>query len=43
VKTIRLSAKGFAEFVLAGPSKKAQIVRNIQKLKSIEAQVVVHY
>lgn len=41
--SIRLSAKGFAEFVMAGPSKKAQIVRNILKPKSTEAQVVVLY
>jgi hypothetical protein len=40
---IPLSAKGFAEFVLGGPSKKAQIVRNILKPKSKEAQVVVLY
>lgn len=40
---IGLSAKGFAEFVMAGPSKKAQIVRNILKPKSAEAQVVVLY
>lgn len=40
---IALSAKGFAEFVMAGPSKKAQIVRNILKPKSTEAQVVVLY
>lgn len=38
-----LSAKGFAEFVLAGPSKKAQIVRNMLKPKSKEAQVIVLY
>jgi hypothetical protein len=43
MKTIPLSAKGFAEFVLAGPSKKAQIVRNILKPKSKEAQVIVLY
>jgi hypothetical protein len=41
MKTI--SAKGFAEFVLAGPSKKAQIVRNMLKPKSKEAQVIVLY
>jgi hypothetical protein len=40
---ISLSAKGFAEFVLAGPSKEAQIVRNILKPKSKEAQVIVLY
>jgi hypothetical protein len=40
---IPLSAKGFAEFVLAGPSKRATIVRNILKPKSKEAQVVVLY
>ena len=40
---IPLSAKGFAEFVLAGPSKKAQIVRNILRPKSKEAQVIVLY
>jgi len=34
MKTIPISAKGFAEFVLAGPSKKATIVRNILKPKS---------
>ena len=43
MKTIPLSAKGFAEFVLAGPSKKATIVRNILKPKSTEAQVIVLY
>lgn len=43
MKTIPLSAKGFAEFVLAGPSKKASIVRNILKPKSAEAQVIVLY
>lgn len=43
MEIIPLSAKGFAEFVLAGPSKKAQIVRNILKPKSTEAQVIVHY
>ena len=43
METIPLSAKGFAEFVLAGPSKKAQIVRNILKPKSKEAQVIVLY
>lgn len=41
--TISLSAKGFAEFVLGGPSKKAQIVRNILKPRSKEAQVIVLY
>jgi hypothetical protein len=41
MKTIRISAKGFAEFVLAGPSKKARIVRNILKPKSKEAQAIV--
>lgn len=40
---IPLSSKGFAEFVLAGPSKKAQIVRNILKPKSKEAQMIVLY
>ena len=40
---IPLSAKGFAEFVLAGPSKKAQIVRNILKPKSKEARMIVLY
>ena len=40
---IAISAKGFAEFVLAGPSEKARIVRNILKPKSTEAQVVVLY
>src|SRR6202140_2839499 len=40
---IPLSAKGFAEFVLAGPSKKATIVRNILKPKSTEAQVIALY
>jgi hypothetical protein len=40
---IRLSAKGFAEFVLAGASKKAQIVRNIKKPKSTEAKIIVQY
>jgi hypothetical protein len=40
---IPLSAKGFAEFVLAGPSKKARIIRNILKPKSKEAQVIVLY
>ena len=43
MKTIPISAKGFAEFVLAGPSKKATIVRNILKPKSKDAQVVVLY
>jgi hypothetical protein len=43
MKTIRISAKGFAEFVLAGPSKKAGIVRNILKPKSKEAQAIVLY
>ena len=43
MKTIRISAKGFAEFVLAGPSKKARIVRNILKPKSKEAQAIVLY
>ena len=43
MKTIPISAKGFAEFVLAGPSKKATIVRNILKPKSKEAQVIVLY
>jgi|SRR5579872_1007765 len=43
MKTIPLSAKGFAEFVLTGPSKKASIVRNILKPKSPEAQVIVRY
>ena len=43
MKTIRISAKGFAEFVLAGPSKKALIVRNILKPKSKEAQAIVLY
>jgi len=40
---IPLSAKGFAEFVLASPSKKAQIIRNILKPKSKEAQIIVLY
>lgn len=40
---ISLSAKGFAEFVLAGPSKKEQIVRNILRPKAKEAQVIVLY
>jgi hypothetical protein len=43
MKTIQISAKGFAEFVLAGPSKKARIVRNILKPKSKEAQAIVLY
>lgn len=43
MKPIRISAKGFAEFVLAGPSKKARIVRNILKPKSKEAQAIVLY
>ncbi|HLW84033.1 MAG TPA: hypothetical protein VKR60_02390 [Candidatus Sulfotelmatobacter sp.] len=43
MKTIPISAKGFAEFVLAGPSRKATIVRNILKPKSKEAQVIVLY
>jgi len=38
-----LSAKAFAEFVLAGPSKKAQIVRNILKPKSKEAKAIALY
>ncbi|SRR6266404_3253971 len=38
-----ITAKGFAEFVLAGPSKRAQIVRNILKPKSKEAKVIVLY
>jgi hypothetical protein len=40
---IQVSAKAFAEFVLAGPSKKATIVRNILKPKSTEAQVIALY
>ena len=43
MKTIRISAKGFAEFVLAGPSKKTRIVANILKPKSKEAQAIVLY
>jgi hypothetical protein len=43
MKTIPISAKGFADFVLAGPSKKATIVRNILKPKSTQAQVIVLY
>ena len=43
MKIIPISAKGFAEFILAGPSKKAQIVRNILRPKSKEAQVIVLY
>lgn len=43
MKTVPLSAKGFAEFILAGPSKRATIVRNIQKPRSKEAQVIVRY
>ena len=40
---IPLSAKAFAEFVVGGPSKKSQIVRNILKPKSKEAQIIAHY
>ncbi len=40
---IPISAKAFAQFVLGGPSKKAQIVRTILKPKSKEAQVIVLY
>jgi hypothetical protein len=43
MKIIPISAKGFAEFVLAGPSKKATIVRNILRPQSKEAQVIVRY
>jgi hypothetical protein len=40
---ISLSAKGFAEFVLAGPSKRATIIRNILKPKSADAKVIALY
>ena len=40
---IPLSAKAFAEFVLGGPSKKSQIVRNILKPTSQEAKIIAHY
>jgi hypothetical protein len=41
--TISISAKGFAEFVLGGPSKKATIVRNVLKPRSKETQVIILY
>jgi hypothetical protein len=43
VAKIPLSAKAFAEFALGGPSKRAQIVRGIQKPKSKATRAVVLY
>ena len=40
---MRLSAKGFAEFVVLGPAKKAQIVRNVIKPQSAEAKIITQY
>jgi hypothetical protein len=43
IAPMRLSAKGFAEFLISGPAKKAQVVRNILKPQSAEAKVVTQY
>lgn len=40
---IKLSVKAFAQFVTSGPSKRAQIVRNIRSPKSLEAKAISHY
>lgn len=38
-----LSAKGFAEFLILGPAKRSQIVRNIMKPESAEAKIITRY
>jgi hypothetical protein len=40
---VTVSAKGFAEFGLAGPSRRATIVRNVLRPKSAASQVIVRY
>ena len=40
---IKLSAKAFAQFLVGGPHKREQIVRNIRKSESKEAKAISHY
>jgi hypothetical protein len=40
---VKLSAKAFAEFVLAGPGDKAQIVWKMLHPKSVEVRVITQY
>lgn len=40
---IQLSAKAFAEFIVAGPGERAKIVWNMQHPKSVEVRVITQY